>query len=290
MGAITHNGEVLQGLPGIASQVNYDNSDSGLSATQVQDAIDEVNAKLGTASTKDVPVSGNASTSQVVMGNDTRLSDARPASDVSAWAKANSKPSYNASEVGAEPNGGTSTGNKTFNVGGKLQLRTDSEGGNITLSAPNGKHHMEMDINDNNNLRMYFWDVDNQTVSGAITKSVSGFANLDDIVSKVNRFRDSFSNDSAVVPLSGSTHLNDITTTCFVNGAGTANGYPTDDWYFVVTFIHYNPVYRTQVAFSMTGANYINRTYIRMCQSSVWSSWGQIPTMSVSGSTLNITL
>ena len=35
------------------------------------------NASLGTASKKDVPASGNATSSQVVMGNDTRLSDAR---------------------------------------------------------------------------------------------------------------------------------------------------------------------------------------------------------------------
>lgn len=34
-------------------------------------------------------------------GNDARLSDARPASDVYAWAKAASKPSYTAAEVGA---------------------------------------------------------------------------------------------------------------------------------------------------------------------------------------------
>ena len=33
-------------------------------------------------------------------GNDSRLSNARPASDVSAWAKASSKPSYSKSEVG----------------------------------------------------------------------------------------------------------------------------------------------------------------------------------------------
>lgn len=33
-------------------------------------------------------------------GNDSRLSDARPASDVSAWAKASSKPSYSKGEVG----------------------------------------------------------------------------------------------------------------------------------------------------------------------------------------------
>ena len=37
------------------------------------------------------------------MGNDTRLTDARPASDVSAWAKASTKPTYTASEVGAIP-------------------------------------------------------------------------------------------------------------------------------------------------------------------------------------------
>lgn len=42
MGAITHNGDVLQGLPSDANQVNYDNSDSGLNATQLQDAIDEI--------------------------------------------------------------------------------------------------------------------------------------------------------------------------------------------------------------------------------------------------------
>lgn len=55
---------------------------------------------LGTASSKDVASSGNASATQVVMGNDTRLSDARKASDVSAWAKASSKPGYTKSEIG----------------------------------------------------------------------------------------------------------------------------------------------------------------------------------------------
>ena len=55
---------------------------------------------LGTASSKDVASSGNASATQVVIGNDTRLSDARKASDVYAWAKASSKPSYTKSEIG----------------------------------------------------------------------------------------------------------------------------------------------------------------------------------------------
>ena len=57
---------------------------------------------LGTASVKDVPTSGNASTTQVVMGNDSRLSDSRPASDVSAWAKAANKPTYTKSEIGLD--------------------------------------------------------------------------------------------------------------------------------------------------------------------------------------------
>ena len=55
---------------------------------------------LGTASSKDVAASGDASNSQVVMGNDTRLTNSRPASDVAAWAKAATKPAYTASEVG----------------------------------------------------------------------------------------------------------------------------------------------------------------------------------------------
>lgn len=55
---------------------------------------------LGTAAKKDIAVSGNASTAQVVMGNDTRLTNARKASDVFAWAKSSTKPSYTKSEVG----------------------------------------------------------------------------------------------------------------------------------------------------------------------------------------------
>ena len=55
---------------------------------------------LGTAAGKDIAVSGNASTAQVVMGNDTRLTNARKASDVYAWAKEKTKPSYTKSEVG----------------------------------------------------------------------------------------------------------------------------------------------------------------------------------------------
>ena len=135
---------------GAAADITYDNTTSQLQSTNVQDAIDELNAKpagvqsdwteddtsdlsyiqnkpenlvqdadyvhtdnnyddtdkgkvdaLGTASTKDIPESGDAGNDEVVLGNDSRLSDARPASDVSSWAKASTKPSYTASEVGA---------------------------------------------------------------------------------------------------------------------------------------------------------------------------------------------
>ena len=58
---------------------------------------------LGTAATKNAPTSGNAGNNEVVLGNDSRLTDARNAADVSAWAKASTKPSYTAAEVHALP-------------------------------------------------------------------------------------------------------------------------------------------------------------------------------------------
>jgi len=73
-----------------AENIKYDNSHS------VKDKIDG----LGTAAAKDVPASGDAAATEVVLGNDSRLTDARNAADVSAWAKASTKPSYAASEIG----------------------------------------------------------------------------------------------------------------------------------------------------------------------------------------------
>ena len=58
---------------------------------------------LGTAAAKDVPSAGNASLTEVVMGSDSRLSDDRNAKDVYPWAKAATKPTYTATEVGAIP-------------------------------------------------------------------------------------------------------------------------------------------------------------------------------------------
>lgn len=45
MGAITHNGEVLQRLPADASQINFDKTGTDLNSTQTENAIKEVNTK-----------------------------------------------------------------------------------------------------------------------------------------------------------------------------------------------------------------------------------------------------
>lgn len=79
-------------------------SSGGVYSFVVQGLSGKANSSdLGTAASKDVPVSGNASTTQVVMGDDTRLTDSRPASDVSEWAKALTKPSYSYSEITNAP-------------------------------------------------------------------------------------------------------------------------------------------------------------------------------------------
>ena len=84
-----------------------------------KDAQDKIDA-LGTASTKNVPTSGDAGNNEVVLGNDTRLTDARPASDVPAWAKESTKPSYTKSEVGLGNVDNTSDSTKKTNFTGSI--------------------------------------------------------------------------------------------------------------------------------------------------------------------------
>lgn len=79
----------------------FDAINSGANTTNIAQITTNTTAisNLGTASAKNVPVSGNASTTEVVMGDDSRLTDARQASDVYSWAKAQTKPSYSYSEI-----------------------------------------------------------------------------------------------------------------------------------------------------------------------------------------------
>lgn len=68
MGALTHNGEVLQRLPANASQINFDKSGTNLNSTQTENAIKEVNTKANTlqsekADTDIVAADFNAGTS-----------------------------------------------------------------------------------------------------------------------------------------------------------------------------------------------------------------------------------
>ena len=81
----------------------YDYSASTRKKSTWANIVAKIKAFLGSAAYKDVPTSGNASTAQVVMGNDTRLTDSRPASDVYSWAKASTKPAYSYSEITGTP-------------------------------------------------------------------------------------------------------------------------------------------------------------------------------------------
>ena len=93
-------------------------------SSAMQTALDsKVNSSaLGSAAYKNVPTSGNASTSEVVLGSDTRLSDSRPASDVPSWAKEQAKPTYTASEVGAIASSekGANSGVASLDANGKV--------------------------------------------------------------------------------------------------------------------------------------------------------------------------
>jgi hypothetical protein len=71
--------------------------------TQVDKDFDDLAGALGTAAVMNVPAAGDAASGEVVKGNDSRLTNSRPASDVYAWAKAATKPTYIYSEVGAAP-------------------------------------------------------------------------------------------------------------------------------------------------------------------------------------------
>lgn len=74
-------------------------------------------------------------------GNDSRLSNARPASDVSAWAKASSKPSYTKSEVGLGNVDNTADANKS--------VKYAVSAGSANNAAKVNNHTVESDVPSN---------------------------------------------------------------------------------------------------------------------------------------------
>lgn len=99
---------------------------------------------IGTAAALNAPALGNASSSEVVKGNDTRLTDARPASDVSAWAKSPTPPVVTKADVGLGNVDNTSDLNKPISTAtqtaldGKqdvLPIETTSAGATLDASA-----------------------------------------------------------------------------------------------------------------------------------------------------------
>lgn len=87
---------------------------------------------LGTASGMDIPESGDASNGQVVLGNDSRLTDARNAADVYNWAKAENPPTYTKSDVGLGNVDNTSDANKPVSTAQQTALDAKTDLTNIS--------------------------------------------------------------------------------------------------------------------------------------------------------------
>lgn len=92
---------ILTKVDGIAAGANVNVQVDWNQTTTTADDYVKNKPTLGTASALNVPASGDAATTEVVKGDDSRLTDARHADDVYSWAKDATKPTYTASEVGA---------------------------------------------------------------------------------------------------------------------------------------------------------------------------------------------
>lgn len=115
-----NQGKVLKGL--IDEKTNKEVTVAGNSGISILVAVEPSDGTVGAGSRPDLytytilPVYGTEK-GTICQGNDSRLSNARPASDVYAWAKAASKPSYTAAEVGAIPT--TASCNKNWHWSGQ---------------------------------------------------------------------------------------------------------------------------------------------------------------------------
>ena len=143
-------------LAGIAEGAEVNVQSNWTQTTTTADDYIKNKPTLGTAAALDVAASGNASTSQVVKGNDTRLSDARNAADVSAWAKAANKPSYAGSEIAltgyseAQSKASVAATDTTNEAIGKLEYRVETNENNILIVEKNlsAKNHLNSEYAD----------------------------------------------------------------------------------------------------------------------------------------------
>ena len=88
---------------------------------------------LGTASGMDVPEEGHdAGDGQVVLGNDSRLTNDRNAADVYNWAKAENPPTYTKSDVGLGNVDNTSDANKPVSIAQQTALDAKTDLTNIS--------------------------------------------------------------------------------------------------------------------------------------------------------------
>ena len=117
---------------------------------------------LGTASAKDVPASGNASSTQVVMGDDTRLSDARtPTAHNQVSSTINAMTSY--SKPSSEPATPAIQTSDSLNTAiGKLEYKADTNQTNILLMMNGVNHNM---IYRGNNLGASLTDAQHTALS-----------------------------------------------------------------------------------------------------------------------------
>lgn len=94
-------------------------------------------------------------------GNDSRLSNARPASDVYAWAKASSKPSYNWSEITNKPTSFSPhfANNTWYSVGDDVYIGDRNHSGALGIRGANGNTSLDFcQYNNNDNFKSITFD------------------------------------------------------------------------------------------------------------------------------------
>ena len=90
-------------------------------------------------------VNYGSSAGTACQGNDSRLSNARPASDVYSWAKASSKPSYSWDEITGKPGAFTPyfANGTWYTIGDDVRLGDHNVGGGLGIMGANGNTRLD---------------------------------------------------------------------------------------------------------------------------------------------------